>query len=147
MTAPDLHLINRLLAVLEQDILPKTAEGVAHGNKLFGAAILATAAAPSVAVALVALTVVGATSVTFLAVGNTTLQLTADPRFRGRVMALWTVAFLGSTPIGAPIIGWVSEQISPRGGLVVGGMACLLAAGVGALALAREHGGGAHQTA
>lgn len=40
MTAPDLHLINRLLDVIEQDILPKTAEGVAHGNKLFGAAIL-----------------------------------------------------------------------------------------------------------
>lgn len=112
---------------------------------LFGAAILATAAAPSVAVALVALTVVGATSVTFLAVGNTTLQLTSDPRFRGRVMALWTVAFLGSTPLGAPIIGWVSEQVSPRGGLVVGGLACLVAAGVGAVALAREHGGGAHQ--
>ncbi|EIM74175.1 zinc-binding CMP/dCMP deaminase [Nitratireductor aquibiodomus RA22] len=40
MTAPDIHLINRLLDVIEQDILPKTAEGVAHGNKLFGAAIL-----------------------------------------------------------------------------------------------------------
>ncbi|MAS13342.1 MAG: tRNA-specific adenosine deaminase [Nitratireductor sp.] len=40
MTAPDPHLINRLLDVIEQDILPKTAEGVAHGNKLFGAAIL-----------------------------------------------------------------------------------------------------------
>ena len=71
----------------------------------------------------------------------------SDPRFRGRVMALWTVAFLGSTPLGAPIIGWVSEQISPRGGLVVGGLACLVAAGVGAVALAREHGGGAHQAA
>ena len=106
---------------------------------LFGAAVLATAAAPSIPVALVALAVVGATSVGFLAVGNTTLQLTSDPRFRGRVMALWTVAFLGSTPLGAPIIGWVSEHISPRGGLVVGGLACLLAAGIGAIALARAH--------
>ena len=115
---------------------------------LFGAAVLATAAAPSVAVALVALAVVGATSVGFLAVGNTTLQLTSDPRFRGRVMALWTVAFLGSTPLGAPIIGWVSEHVSPRGGLVVGGLACLVAAGIGAIALARAHDTGArHQTA
>ena len=115
---------------------------------MFGAAILATAAAPTVAVALVALTLVGAASVTFLAVGNSTLQLTSDPRFRGRVMALWTVAFLGSTPVGAPIIGWVSEVVSPRGGLVVGGLACLAAAAVGAVALAREHGGGArHQPA
>jgi MFS family permease len=107
-------------------------------SAMFGLAILAAAAAPSVAVALIALTVVGATSVTFLAVGNTTLQLTSEPRFRGRVMALWAVAFLGSTPLGAPIIGAVSEHLSPRGGLVIGGMACLLAAAVGAAALARS---------
>ncbi len=104
----------------------------------FGAAILVAAAAPTVAVALVALAVVGATSVTFLAVGNTTLQLTAEPRFRGRVMALWAVAFLGSTPVGAPLIGAVSEHLGARGGLVIGGVACLVAAGMGAVASARR---------
>ena len=115
---------------------------------LFGAAILTTAAAPTIAVAMVALAVVGATSVGFLAVGNTTLQLTSDPRFRGRVMALWTVAFLGSTPLGGPILGWVSEHVSPRGGLVVGGVSCLLAAAIGAIAIARAHDAGPrHQTA
>ena len=71
--------------------------------------------------------------------GNSTLQLTAEPRFRGRVMALWAVAFLGSTPLGAPVIGAVSEHLSPRGGLVIGGLACLVAAGLGALA--RRAGG------
>jgi MFS family permease len=109
---------------------------------MFGVAILAAAAAPSVWVALIALTVVGATSVTFLAVGNTTLQLTAEPRFRGRVMALWAVAFLGSTPLGAPLIGAISEHLSPRGGLAIGGVACLAAAALGAIAIARgRHGG------
>jgi MFS family permease len=108
-----------------------------HAAVWFGAAVLATAASPSVWVALVALTVVGATSVSFLATGNSTLQLAAAPGFRGRVMALWAVAFLGSTPLGAPIIGFVSEHVSPRGGLVVGGMACLVAAGLGAIALSR----------
>ncbi len=121
---------------------------VAHGGRTglrpltvaaasFGVAILLAAAAPTVPLALVALAVVGATGVAFLAVGNTTLQLTSEPRFRGRVMALWAVAFLGSTPIGAPLIGVVSEQIGPRAGLVVGGLACLLAAGAGAVVLAR----------
>lgn len=114
---------------------------------MFGLAILAAAAAPSVGLALVALTIVGATSVTFLAVGNTTLQLTAEPRFRGRVMALWAVAFLGSTPLGAPILGAVSEYLSPRGGLVIGGLACLAAAGLGALAIARGERGGPRQLA
>lgn len=103
----------------------------------FGGAILLAAAAPTVALALVALAVVGATSVSFLAVGNTTLQLTAEPRFRGRVMALWAVAFLGSTPLGAPVVGAVSDHLGARGGLVVGGLACLAAAGLGALALLR----------
>jgi MFS family permease len=105
---------------------------------VFGAAILATAVSPTLPVAVVALAVVGATSISFLAVANSTIQLTADPLFRGRVMALWTIAFLGSTPLGAPIIGFISQATSPRGGLVVGGVACLVAAAVGALALSRE---------
>ena len=53
-------------------------------------------------------------------------------------MALWTVAFLGSTPIGAPIVGALSEHLGPRGGLAAGAATCLAAAAVGALALARE---------
>jgi MFS family permease len=104
---------------------------------MFGTAVLVTAAAPTAAVAAAALVVVGATSIAFLSTGNTTLQLAADPRFRGRVMALWAVAFLGSTPLGAPIIGAVSEAVSPRGGLVVGGVACLTAAAIGLLAQSR----------
>jgi MFS family permease len=107
---------------------------------MFGTAVLVTAAAPTAAVAAVALVVVGATSIAFLATGNTTLQLAADPRFRGRVMALWAVAFLGSTPLGAPVIGAVSEHVSPRGGLVVGGVACLTAAAIGLLAQSRGRG-------
>jgi MFS family permease len=105
---------------------------------MFGLAVLVTAAAPTAPLAAGALVVVGATSIAFLTTGNTTLQLAADPRFRGRVMALWAVAFLGSTPLGAPVIGAVSEHISPRGGLLVGGLACLTAAAIGALAQSRE---------
>ena len=110
---------------------------------VFGLAILGAAVAPSVGTSLVALAVVGAASVAFLSTGNSTLQLTAEPRFRGRVMALWAVAFLGSTPLGAPVIGAVSEHLSPRGGLVIGGLACLVAAGLGALAVARGREGAA----
>ena len=105
---------------------------------LFGLAILAVALAPTLPAAVVALALAGAASITFLATGNTTLQLASDPRFRGRVMALWTVAFLGSTPLGAPIVGAVSEAMGPRGGLTLGALACLVAAAIGAVALARE---------
>ena len=104
---------------------------------LFGLAILAVALSPTLPVAVVALALDGAASISFLATGNATLQLGSEPRFRGRVMALWTVAFLGSTPVGAPIIGAISEYIGPRGGLVAGAVTCLVAAAVGAVALSR----------
>ncbi len=104
----------------------------------FGLAILLAAAAPTFGLALVALTIVGAASVTFLATGNTTLQLTADPKYRGRVMALWSMAFLGTTPVGAPLVGWVAETVGARGGLVVGGLACLVAAAMGAVGSLRR---------
>jgi MFS family permease len=103
----------------------------------FGTALGLAALAPSLPMAVAALALVGAASVTFLATGNTTLQLTSDPGFRGRVMALWAVAFLGSTPLGGPIVGLVADGVSPRGGLALGAIACLIAAGLGAFALAR----------
>jgi len=95
----------------------------------FGIAILLAAAAPTLPLELIAMTIVGAASVTFLAVGNSTLQLAARPDMRGRVMSLWAVAFLGTTPIGGPIAGYVAESAGGRAGLLMGGVACLLAAG------------------
>jgi MFS family permease len=103
----------------------------------FGIAILLAAAAPDLTLELVALTIVGACSVTFIAIGNSTLQLTTRADMRGRVMGLWAVAFLGTTPLGGPIVGVVAEQFGGRAGLVLGGTACLVAAAMGVLALRR----------
>ena len=97
----------------------------------FGALILAVAVAPNLALALVALVCMGAVNIAFIARANATLQLAADPAMRGRVMALWTVAFMGSTPIGGPIIGWIGEHVGPRWALGTGGIACLTAAASG----------------
>lgn len=94
----------------------------------FGGLILVTAAAPTLALSLVALVGVGAASIAFLALANTTLQLTAAPEMRGRVMALWSIAFLGTTPIGGPLVGWISEEMGPRVGLALGGAATIVAA-------------------
>ena len=104
---------------------------------LFGVVMLLAAAAPVIWLELVALALVGAVSVGFLSTGNSTLQLAAAPHVRGRVMALWAVAFLGSTPIGGPIAGAVSEAFGARVGLGMGAVACLVAAGLGLLALRR----------
>jgi MFS family permease len=54
---------------------------------------------------------------------------------RGRVMSFWSIAFLGSTTIGAPIVGWFAESVGARWGLAIGGIAALAAASLGVLAL------------
>lgn len=105
----------------------------------FGVVILAAAVAPTLPLELVALFGVGAGSISFLAVGNATLQLSAAPSMRGRVMALWAVAFLGSTPIGGPIAGFVAEHAGGRWALAMGALACFAAASLG-LAVIRRRG-------
>ena len=104
---------------------------------IFGVAVLAAAVAPTLWLAIVALLVVGATSLAFLARANTTMQLLAEPTKRGRVMALWTVAFLGTTPVGAPVIGFIGDHAGPRWSLVTGGVTALVAAAYGAMRRSR----------
>jgi MFS family permease len=104
---------------------------------VFAAVIAAAALAPNLGLELVALAGVGAASVTFLSKGNSTLQLGAAPQMRGRVMALWAVAFLGSTPIGGPTAGAVAQYAGPRWGLGLGALACAVAAALGAIVIRR----------
>jgi MFS family permease len=98
---------------------------------LFGLSILIAAVMPSFGLGIVVLVLVGALSVLFIALGNTTLQLTSEPSMRGRVMSLWSIAFLGTTPIGGPIIGYISDHSNPRIGLAVGGLSGIAAGLVG----------------
>jgi MFS family permease len=93
----------------------------------FGALILAVALAPTTLVAIIMLVPMGAASISFISTNNATLQLRADPAMRGRVMSLNAIAFLGSTPIGAPLLGYISDISNPRVSLVVGGVATLVA--------------------
>ncbi len=103
----------------------------------FGVVLLFASVAPSLPVEIVALALAGGASISFMSTGNSTLQLTAAPEMRGRVMSLWFVAFQGSTPIGAPIVGWAMAAAGARAGLGLGGVTCLLVALLGLLALRR----------
>ena len=98
----------------------------------WGIAILAAAVAPDMPVELAAMLFVGYGSITFNSMAKTTLQLAAKPTMRGRVMALWGLAWLGSTPVGGPIVGWIGQDAGARWSLVVGGAAAL-ASGIVAL--------------
>jgi MFS family permease len=106
-----------------------------------GVAMTAATVAPTLAVELAVLPAVGITSMVLLCMATAVCNEETAPEMRGRVMALLSVAFLGSTPIGAPIIGWVSEAIGPRAGLGIGAIAAI-ATGLVALAFVRAHPSG-----
>jgi MFS family permease len=103
----------------------------------FGVVLALAALAPSLSLELIALALAGGASISFMATGNSTLQLTAEPTMRGRVMSLWFVAFQGSTPVGGPIVGWVMAWAGARAGLGLGALTCLLVALAGLVALNR----------
>jgi MFS family permease len=107
---------------------------------VFGVAVLLASLAPTLGLELVALAIAGGASISFMATGNSTLQLNAAPSMRGRVMSLWFVAFQGSTPIGGPIVGWVMAVLGARAGLGLGAAACLAVALAGLVALRRVPG-------
>ncbi len=104
---------------------------------LFGITFSIVAFMPNTLFAFIALLAAGMASINFISLGNTILQLESEPQMRGRVMSLWTIAFLGSTPIGGPIIGWIGEYAGPRYGVFTGGIAAIVAAGIGAMTILR----------
>ncbi len=106
--------------------------GVSHRRLLLlsmtmGVTIMVAAIAPTLATEAIAMFAMGGAAFAFIAVANTTIQLTSAPVMRGRVMALYAIAFLGSTPIGGPIVGWVSQQYGARLGFAIGGVATIIA--------------------
>ena len=102
---------------------------------LFGLAVLAAAIMPILHLAGLAMVAVGICSINFSSLGNSVLQLHSSPQMRGRVMSFWSVAFLGSTTIGGPIVGWFAQAAGARWGLALGGLAALAAAILGAFTL------------
>lgn len=113
---------------------------LAWASVAYGAALTLLAAAPNLPLAVAAAVPVGLTGVLMLSGANSSLQLSATPAMRGRVNALFAMVFLGSTPLGGPVAGWVAEHFGARAGLLLGAVA---AAGAGAVALAWRRRGGA----
>ncbi len=88
----------------------------------FGVLTVVAALAPSAWLLGAVLVLVGVAIMLFLATANTTLQLATEPEMRGRVMALYGLVFLGSTPLGGPFLGWVSGRWGGRWGLALSGV-------------------------
>jgi MFS family permease len=115
-----------------------TSASVIAGAALgFGVLSLLAAGAPTLTLELPVLAMLGAATVTFAASVNSYLQLEVRPDMRGRVMALYSIVFLGSTAVGGPIAGWLSEAFDPRVALILAGVSGLSAAWAARTALAR----------
>jgi MFS family permease len=93
----------------------------------FGVVEVVAGLVPSLATAYLVFPILGLFGMLVIQSSNTLIQLSAAPEMRGRVLALWSLVFLGSTPIGGPLVGWICEAISPRAGFVVGGIASIFA--------------------
>jgi MFS family permease len=104
---------------------------------LVGLTMVLVAVAPTLSLAMVAMVPLGYAAMCFMITGNTMLQLNARPQARGRVMALYGIVFLGSTPIGAPIAGWLGQMLGPRWEFALMGLVAL-AVGVGIAVMVRR---------
>ncbi|HQY34089.1 MFS transporter [Actinotalea sp.] len=99
----------------------------------FGVASGVMALMPTYATYMLATIPVGFTSLTMLTAANATLQMSVDPAMRGRVVALYMVVFLGATPVGSPLVGWVGQTYGARWAIGIGALASLVVAGAAAL--------------
>jgi len=106
---------------------------------LFGVAMGLLTISPDLALAFVFSFLLGLASTTFMTTSTAIVQIRSDPTMRGRVLALQAIVFLGSTPIGAPIVGYVSQHYGARYGLAIGALAGL---GAGAFGLYMVHRAG-----
>ena len=103
-----------------------------------GVSMLIASAMPSMLTMVLALVVVGAGSVAFITMTSATLQLTTPAEMRGRVLALYVTAIIGTTPFGGPVIGWIGEVVGARATYVVGGLGCIVTVAVAWRSLARS---------
>jgi MFS family permease len=103
-----------------------------------GVVTVLVALTPTLPLAVASMFPLGVASIVFFVTANSTLQLSVRADMRGRVMALYGIVFLGSTPIAAPIAGWVGEHLGPRVGLAAGGAIALVTGLAGLWALSRR---------
>ncbi|HEY2478845.1 MAG TPA: MFS transporter [Solirubrobacterales bacterium] len=130
--------VGSIIAALVNGHRGKTGAAVIAGASLaFGVTALLAAVMPVLALEAVTLAALGAAAVTFVSSINSTIQLAVSAEMRGRVMALFSIVFLGSTPIGGPLTGWLAEAYDPRLTLVLAGISGLSAAWAARLAFAR----------
>jgi MFS family permease len=127
-------LVGALLVARRSTVTIRTVAVAAAG---LGAAMLVLSAVPSIALAFLVATLVGAASVAYMTATTSIAQLQTEPHMIGRVLALQTVLLVGTAPIGGPILGAIADAVGVRAPVLIGGVAALAAAAFGVLAARR----------
>lgn len=104
---------------------------------MFGVLVVVAGLMLTLALTGVVLVPVGLAALTFTTSANATVQLSVDPTMRGRIMGLYILAFLGGTPLGAPLLGMLAERFGGRAPLVLGGLVTVVSVAVVGLVLTR----------
>jgi MFS family permease len=95
---------------------------------------------PTFALTALLLVPTGLVMLTYSTASNASVQLSVEPTMRGRVMSIYLLAFMGGTPFGAPLIGWLAEVSGPRWGLLGGGLVCLICTVTISVLISRKRG-------
>ena len=127
-------LVGALLVARRSTVTIRTVTVAAAG---LGAAMLVLSAVPSIALAFLVATLVGAASVAYMTATTSIAQLQTEPHMIGRVLALQTVLLVGTAPIGGPILGAIADAVGVRAPVLIGGVAALAAAAFGVLVARR----------
>jgi MFS family permease len=106
----------------------------------FGTVEILAGLAPSYLTFVLWTPVLGLTALTMITAANATVQLGSDPMMRGRVMSLYMMIFMGGTPVGAPIVGWIGETFGARWTLIGGGLGTILGVLLAAAIFSRSQG-------
>jgi predicted MFS family arabinose efflux permease len=100
----------------------------------FGVLEIVLGTMPNIVLFSILLVPTGFAVITFASTALSTVQIGAGEAMRGRVLSVYTLVFIGGTPFGAPLVGWLGQHVGPRSSLVAGGLGSL-AAGLAAGAL------------
>ncbi|GAA2386166.1 MFS transporter [Streptomyces glaucosporus] len=140
-------LLNTLMAIGSvTGALLAARRGTSRMRVMVGAALLfsvlemAAALSPSFWLFAALMVPIGVIALTFNVTANSTVQLASDPAMRGRVMSLYMMVFMGGTPIGGPLMGWITDAYGARTGFLAGGLISAVAAVATGLVLARVSG-------
>lgn len=128
-------LVGALIAARRAVVTVRT---VSTASLAFGVSLALLAVMPTFRAALPVALLMGLCSITFLTASTAIVQLRAAPEMRGRVLALQAMLFLGSTPIGGPIVGWVAQEFGARWSIMLGAVACFVAGAWGIAAVRTE---------